>query len=305
MPPAHVYESPAHMSNLNLQGDEPSSDIFFTPYIQSDDELKKGDKHASIESAYNNPTNGWHDPPSTHVYCIRHIAQNFMREIKDRQLRKTLVNASYALTQPTFQNYRSEIVLTNPDAGTWIDNLSKGKWTMAYDNGVRWGHMTTNLVESMNGVFKGIRNLPITALVEATYSRMASLFSTRGKKWSDVRESSQLFSDSCMKFMQEQSAKANTHQVTAFDRFNRTFSVRETIDHNEGFPRQQYRVMLDNHWCDCGKFQAFRMPCSHVIAACAFAHRDAISLMSPIYKAQTLLRVYSAVFPVVAKEDYC
>ncbi|XP_058785376.1 uncharacterized protein LOC131660210 [Vicia villosa] len=98
-------------------------------------------RHASIESAYNNPANGWH-------------------------LRKTLVNAGYALTQPTFQHYRSEIVLQNTDAGSWIDNLSRKKWTRAYDNGVRWGHVTTNLVESMNGVFKGIRNLLITALVE-------------------------------------------------------------------------------------------------------------------------------------------
>src|SRR4051812_23700241 len=108
--------------------------------------------------------------------------------------------------------------------------------------------MTTNLVESKNGVFKGIRNLLITALVESTYYRMATLFSTRGQRWSGVRESGQLFSESCMKFMKEQSAKANSHHVTTFDRFNHTFSVRETIDHNEGLPRQQYRVLLDDHF---------------------------------------------------------
>ncbi|XP_050897788.1 uncharacterized protein LOC127104655 [Lathyrus oleraceus] len=31
------------------------------------------DMHASIESAYNNPNNGWHNPPSMHVYYTRHI----------------------------------------------------------------------------------------------------------------------------------------------------------------------------------------------------------------------------------------
>lgn len=45
-------------------------------------------RHASIESAYNNPDNGWHNPLFVHVYYIRHIAQNFMREIKDINLRK-------------------------------------------------------------------------------------------------------------------------------------------------------------------------------------------------------------------------
>ncbi|XP_058741164.1 uncharacterized protein LOC131613519 [Vicia villosa] len=105
--------------------------------------------------------------------------------IESAALRKTLVNAGYALTQPTFHYYRQEIVAANPDAGRWVDSLAREKWTRSYDNGKRWGHMTTNLVESMNGVFKGIRHLPITALVEATYYRMASLFAKRGaEKWS-------------------------------------------------------------------------------------------------------------------------
>ncbi|XP_058767706.1 uncharacterized protein LOC131641423 [Vicia villosa] len=201
------------------------------------------DRHASIESAYKNPANGWQDPPSTHVYCIRHIAQNFMREIKYKVLRKTLVNAGYALTQPTFQYYRHEIVLSNPEEGIWIDNLAKEKWTRSYDNGQRLGHMTTNLVESMNGVFKGIRHLPITALVQATYFRMASIFTRRGERWSAVLESGQVFSETCVKFMKEQSSKANSPNVISYNRFNQTFSVKETIDHNEGLPRQQYRVL--------------------------------------------------------------
>lgn len=56
------------------------------------------DTHPSIESAYKNLDNGWKDPPSMHVYCVRHIAQNFMQEIKDKTLQKKVVNAGYALT---------------------------------------------------------------------------------------------------------------------------------------------------------------------------------------------------------------
>ncbi|XP_058757866.1 uncharacterized protein LOC131631102 [Vicia villosa] len=207
-----------------------------------------------------------------------------MREIKDRHLRKTLVNAGYALTQLTFQHYWSEIVLSNPDAGSWIDNLSREKWTRAYDNNVRWDHMTTNLVESMNGIFKGIRNLPITALVEATYFRMTSIFSTRGTRWSAVKESGQLFSESCIKIMKEQSVKANSYHVTAFDRFNRTFSVRDIIDHNEGLPRQQYRVLLDEHWCDCGKFQAFQSTFYGFVAHCSSEKSDSGRLSQLIHQ---------------------
>ena len=79
------------------------------------------------------------------------------------------MNAGYALIQPTFKYYRNEIHLSNPDAGRWIDNIPVEKWTRSYDNGQRWGHMITNLIESMNEVFKGIRNLPVTVLVKSTY----------------------------------------------------------------------------------------------------------------------------------------
>ncbi|KAH1226028.1 hypothetical protein GmHk_11G032789 [Glycine max] len=57
----------------------------------------------------------------------------------------------------------------SPAIATWIDRISKEKWTMAYDReGRRYGHMTTNLSECINKVLKDCRNIPITALVKST-----------------------------------------------------------------------------------------------------------------------------------------
>ena len=92
--------------------------------------------------------------------------------------------------------------------------------------------------------------------------------------------------------------------VIRFDRHSHNFIVKETIDHNEGLPRQEYRVILPSRWCDCGRFQAFCMPFSHVISACAYTHQDALQLLSHIYKSETLLNVYNNNFPLVAKPDY-
>ena len=46
------------------------------------------------------------------------------------------------------------------------------------------------------------------------------------------------------------------------------------------------------------------MPCSHVIVACTYAHQDALLLVSPIYKAETLFNIYNNDFPVVVKPYY-
>lgn len=204
-----------------------------------------------------------------------------MREIKDKTLCKKVVNMGYALTEPSFRHYREDIRLTNWDALRWLDNIPVEKWTRSFDNGQRWGHMTTNLVESMNFVFKGVKNLPITALVRATYFRMGTLFESRRSKWGSVLQSGQMFSETCQKFLKEELAKANTYLVTMFDRQKVWFSVQETMDHNEGRPRGYYRVELDRSWCDCGKFQAFRMPCSHVLAACAHARNEPSQCIPP------------------------
>ena len=51
------------------------------------------------------------------------ISSKISREIKDKALRKAIMNVGYALTQPTFKYYCNEIHLSNPDAGRWINNI--------------------------------------------------------------------------------------------------------------------------------------------------------------------------------------
>ena len=147
-----------------------------------------------------------------------------MREIKDNELRKKFINMGknlqlnlllvvqyfgifffaivttrYALTEASFNYYGGEIRRANKDAIRWIGNIPREKWARAYDGGQRWGHMTTNLAESLNSVLKETRNLPITALVKATYFRMGSLFGKLGHQWTQLLASGQTHTATCIK----------------------------------------------------------------------------------------------------------
>ncbi|CAK8577562.1 unnamed protein product [Lathyrus sativus] len=128
-----------------------------------------------------------------YVYCIRHIAQNFMREFRNKELRKSVVNMGYALTEATFNYYRGELRRKDIAALEWIDNIPREKWSRAFDRGQRWGHMATNLAKAMNSVLKATRNLPIIALVKSTYYRLGSLFGKRGHDWTKLLASGQTF----------------------------------------------------------------------------------------------------------------
>lgn len=49
LPMIHVYVSPVHMTNLNLEEDEPASDIFHNMYMQTEEALQVGDKFHTKE----------------------------------------------------------------------------------------------------------------------------------------------------------------------------------------------------------------------------------------------------------------
>ncbi|RYQ90194.1 hypothetical protein Ahy_B09g096435 isoform B [Arachis hypogaea] len=104
------------------------------------------DRHESINAVVERSNSAWSPPRAFHMFCIRHIESNFLRKFKAPYLQKLVVN---------------------------ID--PRKQYALAFDGGYRWGHMTTNLVECINSVLKGARNLPVTALVKATFYRLNEL----------------------------------------------------------------------------------------------------------------------------------
>ncbi|KAH1209969.1 hypothetical protein GmHk_15G044362 [Glycine max] len=78
------------------------------------------DRHASIKSAVANEALGWQPPHGYHVYCVRHIASNFNRKFNNAKQKEMLKK---------LEKFRE----LSPAIATWIDRISKEKWTMAYD----------------------------------------------------------------------------------------------------------------------------------------------------------------------------
>lgn len=73
--------------------------------------------------------------------------------------------------------------------------------------------MTTNLAESMNSVLKATHNLPIIALVKSTYYRLGTLFGKRGHDWTKMLGFGRLFTENCMKGIEEEVIKSNSHTL--------------------------------------------------------------------------------------------
>jgi hypothetical protein len=54
------------------------------------------------------------------------------------------------------------------------------KWSRAYDEGgCRYEFQTNNMAESFNSVLKGIRAMPVNAIVSFTFYRLVAWFNDR------------------------------------------------------------------------------------------------------------------------------
>ncbi|XP_016207018.1 uncharacterized protein LOC107647460 [Arachis ipaensis] len=200
------------------------------------------DRHESINAAVKRSHGAWSPLRAFHIFCIRYIESNFLRKFKAPYLQNLVIN---------------------------IGNNDYFKYALAFDGGYRWGHMTTNLVECINSILKGARNLPITALVKAIFYKLNELFTRK---------------------IAEAEARINADHVNYFDRQNEVFEVREMPS------RVEYAVDLCHQRCDCGEFQVDRIFCRHVFACCANQRLDWQVYVHDVYKMDQIRRVYQARF---------
>jgi hypothetical protein len=64
--------------------------------------------------------------------------------------------------------------MVNEASKAWLEAQmeNKAKWALAYDEGgFRYNIMTTNSSESFNCVFKGVRSLPVSGIVEFSFQK--------------------------------------------------------------------------------------------------------------------------------------
>jgi SWIM zinc finger len=213
------------------------------------------------------------------------------------------------LTIPEYEQrlrkFRAWSTKNNNNAYAKIEEIPRERWIRAYDGGRRYGHMTTNLVECVNGVYKKTRHLPITSLVQATYYKLATSFARRKGRATKAINKRHPFSQDCTKQMQAGEAKSRGLNVEIFSHVDIRGAVSDVEENKKGRKfAVNYAVSLPNRWCDCGKFQADRFPCAHVIAICNAKHIDYHQYVDKLYRNETLLSAYSVEFKELPHESY-
>uniref|UniRef100_A0A2N9HQ99 SWIM-type domain-containing protein n=1 Tax=Fagus sylvatica TaxID=28930 RepID=A0A2N9HQ99_FAGSY len=238
---------------------------------------------------------------------LHHIRQTWgYPECNEVELKNMIQRAGEHNQLRKFNATMDSIRHYNKDAADILDKETDvEKWTLAKDGGRRYGAMTTNLSECFNGVLKGARNLPITAMVEFIYFKLVHYFNDRCVKTQAQLTSGQAFSTHAMEIFQKWSEKASLHHVIEFNREEGTFQIQtqpSLTSMNKG--NHRHVVKLGNRTCSCGKWQAYHIPCSHVIAACASQHINVYQYIDPFYSLTEMLACYQPHFEPMKDAPY-
>jgi hypothetical protein len=159
----------------------------------------------------------------------------------------------------------------NDRAKKWLeDQMSqREKWALIFDTGgLRYGIMTTNSSESLNKVFKGIRAVLVSGIVEYSFRKCNEYLVNR---WNIANRSKEKWDQAGRKYL-EIAEMISSNQVGDSYGPSRLvyniYSARVTTLGGERHGGKNYKVDLEKVECSCNIPQLFHAPCLHVIIAC-------------------------------------
>ncbi|XP_052114488.1 uncharacterized protein LOC127745600 [Arachis duranensis] len=242
-----------------VEGENAESWAFFLSHLRLHVTPQPGllvisDRHNGIKAALEALDGGWLPPSAYRAFCIRHVAANFALTFKGKDARRLIVNAAYAKTEVEFDYWFDILRSEDPTMCEWANRIDYSLWTQHCDEGWRFGHMTTNISECVNSILKGVRNLPVSSLVKATYGRLAELFVRKGREAEAQMGTGQQFSQHLAKCIEANLKTARCFTVTLYDRDNSEFTAAETTPIGS-FSLGSYRVSLVARTCDCGVYR--------------------------------------------------
>jgi len=112
------------------------------------------------------------------------------------------------------------------------------------------------MAESFNSVLKGIRAMPINAIVSFTFYRLVAWFNERHAQAMALQWNNQAWAPKPLKHLEKAKERALTHDVECFDHNTDKYQVTErggTTFDGEVRPSRSYIMILSNFLCRCGR----------------------------------------------------
>uniref|UniRef100_K3Z028 SWIM-type domain-containing protein n=1 Tax=Setaria italica TaxID=4555 RepID=K3Z028_SETIT len=261
------------------------------------------DRHHGLLNCAKDHIDGF--SPLVHRWCTRHFAANMSRRQKSNRVIGKLKLLCKVHTEREFCEKLEDLVKDlNDDAKEWLkgEMEDKDKWAQAFDEGgMRWGIMTTNYSESLNGVFKGIRSRPVAGIIEYTFEKCNTYFVNRWRKAREMLDQGYRIGQVADNYLSKAELRSVHHLAEPYGPERMVYSIRSYGTTNiggESYGGRHYRVDLNEVSCTCNVPQLLHLPCSHFITACKARglNYESPLYMSPLYSREHTIKIWESSF---------
>ncbi|XP_038704873.1 uncharacterized protein LOC120000806 [Tripterygium wilfordii] len=220
-------------------------------------------------------------PTAFHGFCMCHLSESFRKAVNNNSMLVNLLwEAAHALTVIEFEAKILEIEEISQDAAYWIRRIPPRLWATAYFEGTRFGHLTANIVESLNSWILEASGLPIIQMMECIRRQLMTWFNERREtsmQWTSI------LVPSAERRVAEALERARTYQVLRANE-----AEFEVISH-EG----TNIVDIRNRCCLCRGWQLYGLPCAHAVAALLSCRQNVHRFTESCFTIATYRKTYS------------
>ncbi|KAL0218192.1 hypothetical protein RCL1_009040 [Eukaryota sp. TZLM3-RCL] len=102
----------------------------------------------------------------THAYCIRHLSENLLKKCRKKDVVNLLWKVAGATDLEEYTNCIEKIHSLSESAYQYLQQTERRIWTTLHFTGKRYGHLTSNIAESLNSWLKSLRAVPLIPMIE-------------------------------------------------------------------------------------------------------------------------------------------
>jgi hypothetical protein len=204
-------------------------------------------------------------PNANHSHCCQHIAANIQSRF-GITCRKLFWAAAYDRTKGDFDTAIDALLKESTPAASYLLSIPAETWACHAFPVPRYGHITSNIVESLNGTWKHLRHLPPLRLLSGIWSSVMETFCERRER---VQNSIELTNQ----------AKAGFDARYEKSRRYRAIPADENIVQVMDEEGKDWIVDLEKRTCTCFMFQEYGGPCGHAIITATRTKRQCTQLV--------------------------
>lgn len=236
-------------------------------------------------------------PSAYHAMCCQHIAENIHKKF-GRQYKAIFWQIARTADQSTFDSLIQSLQRDSPQVKEYLSSIGYNNFTFIYFPVPRFGHDTSNIVESINSVWREIRELPPLQLLNGIYEWFLTTWYQRGQ--TQLFTGNSILSNAAYKGYKHREKIAQSFRVLPSSNTHFLVSTSEAAQYIVALPPiATNRADQYEGTCSCRKYSEYHAPCSHTIACILYLNRDPFCYFSQQYRWETSQRIYKYPIPPI------